>query len=59
MTKTFQVVGGWHAEERDKMIACYGVSEEAALDRLKFALERADSLESTLESLNNCENRTT
>ena len=59
MTKTFQVVGGWHAEERDKMIACYGVSEEAALDRLKFALERADSLESTLESLNNGENRTT
>ena len=53
MTKTYEVVGGWHAEERDKMIACYAVSKDAALDRLKFALERAESLESTLDSPSN------
>ena len=53
MTKTFEVVGGWHAEERNKMIACYAVSEEAALNKLKFALERAESLESTLDRPSN------
>jgi hypothetical protein len=44
----YEVVGGWHAEDGDLFIACFGITAEEAQASLERSQERARELERRL-----------